>query len=60
MSGKSQNILYNSNENILLATDGAKCLKITNEGTEEVPNLQSTHEEADGRMLLHAAHAAWV
>ena len=25
---------------------------------EEVPALESQHEEADGRMLLHAAHAS--
>lgn len=46
------------NEKILFATDGEMCFRITKDFTEEVPDLQSTHEEADGRMLLHAAHAA--
>lgn len=35
-----------------------KCYKITSEGSHEVPNLNSTHEEADGHVLLHAEHTA--
>ena len=43
---------------ILYVTHREHCWKITNETTELVPELTSQHEEADGRILLHAAHAA--
>ena len=42
----------------LYATVGDKCHKITSEGHEVVPELQCQQEEADGRLLFHAAHAA--
>ena len=42
---------------LFIASEG-KCWKITAERSEEVEALASTHEEADGRMLLHAGHAA--
>ena len=45
------------NEKCLYATHLDKCWKITSDMCEEVPALESQHEEADGRMLLHAAHA---
>ena len=35
-----------------------KCWKLSGECCEEIPELCSCHEEADGRLLLHAAHAA--
>ena len=37
---------------------GNLCYKLTTEHCEAVGELQSTHEEADTRMLLHALHAA--
>ncbi|KAK3730477.1 hypothetical protein QZH41_014705 [Actinostola sp. cb2023] len=36
----------------------SECWKITEEGSENVAELKSNQEEADTRMLLHAAHAA--
>ena len=42
----------------LYATVGGKCHKITSEGHEVVPEFQCQQEEADGRLLFHAAHAA--
>ena len=46
------------NEKCLYATHLDKCWKITSDMCEEVPALESQHEETDGRMLLHAAHAS--
>ena len=46
------------NEKCLYATYLDKCWKITSDMSEEVPALESQHKEADGRMLLHAAHAS--
>ena len=45
-------------EKILYATAGEKCYKITSHGSTEVSALQCFQEEADGRLLLHASHAA--
>ena len=45
-------------EKILYATAGEKCYKITSHGSTEVSALQCFQEEADGRLLLHARHAA--
>ncbi len=42
----------------LYVTTLDKCWKITQGCCEEVPALPSQHEEADGRLLLHAAHAS--
>ena len=42
----------------MYATVIDKCLRITSPGSEEVPDLQCHQEEADGHLLLHAAHAA--
>lgn len=33
------------------------CLKVTEDKWEEVPELESTQEEADARLLLHTQHA---
>ena len=35
-----------------------KCYRITSHGSVEVPALQCHQEEADGRLLFHATHAA--
>ena len=43
---------------LLYANAGDTCYRITMEGSEEVPTLKSQQEEADGRLLLHASHAA--
>lgn len=45
-------------ERVLYVTDSDKCYRITSHGSEEVAVLQCQQEEADGRLLLHAAHAA--
>ena len=39
------------------ATVRDKCYRITSDGSNEVQALQCQQEEADGRLLLHAAHA---
>ena len=46
------------NGKVLYTTVDGKCYKITSRGSEEVPDLQCQQEEADGRLLLHAVHAA--
>ena len=43
---------------VLFITSEEKCWKITGESVEEVPELASSQEEADTRLLLHASHAA--
>ena len=42
---------------VLYATVDDKCYRITSHGSVEVP-LQCHQEEADGRLLFHATHAA--
>ena len=42
----------------LFVTSAEKCWKITSSHVDDVPALSSQHEEADGHLLLHAAHAA--
>ena len=42
---------------LYIAVDN-KCYKITSQGSEEVQALQCQQEEADGRLLFHAVHAA--
>ena len=37
--------------------DGTKVVSLTSSGAQEVTNLQSTQEEADTRMILHAVKA---
>ena len=43
---------------VLYATVDDKCYGITSHGSVEVPALQCHQEEADGRLLFHATHAA--
>ena len=45
-------------EKVLYATSGNKCYKITAAGCCEVDELQSDHQEADTRLLLHSKHAS--
>lgn len=45
-------------EKVLYVTAGEECFRITAEGSELFPTLQCQQEEADGRLLLHANHAA--
>ena len=42
----------------LFVTCGSKCYMLTKEESKEVSDLESTHEEADTRMIFHAAHAS--
>ena len=42
----------------MFVTCGDQCIKLTQDRYEEVFVLQSNHEEADTRILLHAKHAA--
>ena len=46
-------------ENILYATIGEECFKITSDiSCIQVASLQCNQEEADTRLLLHTAHVA--
>ena len=45
-------------EKVLYATVDDKCYKIISQGSMEEQALQCHQEEADGRLLLHASHAA--
>lgn len=42
----------------LYITCEQRCFMVTGDDWEEVPELESTQEEADTRLLLHAQHAA--
>ena len=43
-------------EQIAVVTLGEECWKLGSTGIEAVPELQSNHEEADTRMILHGKH----
>ncbi|KAL8567391.1 hypothetical protein ACOMHN_001779 [Nucella lapillus] len=43
---------------VLYVTCEDKCYRFSAIQRREVPELQSFHEEADGRLILHATHAA--
>ena len=43
---------------VLFITSEEKCWKLTGKSVEEVPELASSQEQADTRLLLHASHAA--
>ena len=45
-------------DKILYVTVSETCYRNTSEDNNECPSLQCSQEEADGRLLLHAAHAA--
>ena len=42
----------------LFVTDGKKVFNIKDQTVMEIPELESNHEEADTRMVLHAQHAS--
>ena len=42
----------------MFVTCEEKCFRITTSGVTEVQSLESTQEEADTRLLLHAAHTS--
>lgn len=42
----------------MYVTCGASCTKITSDQVVDVVDLRTSHEEADGRLLLHANHAS--
>ena len=42
---------------MLYVTEGSKCWNLTTGSTDNVPELESSHEEADARMILQAKHA---
>ena len=50
-------IASHSLETKQFVTCGEKCWRITREETSLIDELQSSQEEADTRMLLHAKHA---
>ena len=44
-------------DEVLYVTEGSKCWKLTTGSTDNVPELESSYEETDTRMILHAKHA---
>ena len=44
--------------NCRFVTSSDRCITLTESGWQEIDDLQSTQEEADTRILLHAKHAA--
>ena len=42
----------------MFVTSSDRCIKLTESGWQEIDDLQSTQEEADTLVLLHATHAA--
>ena len=54
---KRQQYREKLNGKTLYVTRECQCWKITEEGSEEVPELISCQEEADTRLVLHAKHA---
>ena len=42
----------------LVITEGERCFRLSKDDVTEIVELQSTHEEADIRMMIHARHAA--
>ena len=42
---------------VLYVTEGSKCQKLTTGSTNNVPDLESSHEKADTHVILHAKHA---
>ena len=55
---KTPNLRENLNDKQLYVASEETCLHITNEQWTEVAGLQSIQEEADTRIICHAAHAA--
>lgn len=45
-------------DKVLYVTCEQYCFKVTEDKWEEVPDLESTQEEADSRLFLHTQHAA--
>ena len=50
--------MLQSRRKVLYVTSEERCWKIIGETVEEVPDLGSSQEEADTRLLFHPAHAA--
>ena len=55
---KTPNLWEKLNDKQLYVASEETCLHITNEQWAEVAGLSSNQEEADTRIILHAAHAA--
>ena len=49
--------LHKIKDKVLYVTCEDACFTLTRERWKEVPELSSTQEEADTRLLLHALHA---
>lgn len=45
-------------DKVLFVTCGSKCYKLKADTSQEVPDLETSQEEADTRIMLHAVHAA--
>ena len=43
---------------VLYVTESSKCCKLATGSTDNIPELESSHEEADTRMILHTKHAS--
>ena len=55
---KKQEYLEVIGNKILFVTDGQKVFNIREGTVIDIPELESNHEEADTRMLLHTQHAS--
>ena len=42
----------------MYVTEDSNCWKLATGSTDNVPELESSHEEADTGMILHAKHAS--
>ena len=57
-SWKEQKFRENLGRKSMFVTSSDRCIKVTESSWQEIDDLQSTQEEADARILLHAKHAA--
>ena len=57
-SWKKQKCREKLGRKCMFVTSSDRCIKLMESGWQEIDDLQSTQEEADTRILLHAKHAA--
>ena len=57
-SWKEQKFREKLGRKCMFLTSSDRCIKLTESGWQSIDYLQSTQEEADTRILLHAKHAA--
>ena len=55
---KKENYRLTIGSKSIFVTDGEKVFKINEDAVIAIPELESNHEDADTRMMLHAQHAS--